>query len=334
MPLLRPCRSLPHAVCLLLLAAACLASPPTLARASTTETERLHQWLDEQYAEELRFTPEKLTSLGSKALYDKLNDYSDEGEQRRLDWLRRSVASMRQQFDREALTDEGALSYDFWAYRLQRAQDTREFADHRYAFSQITAPHVDLPKLLINDHRVDTVSDLEAYISRLNGIGVAMRQNLERAKTAADRDIRAPRFAYDTVIDQATRVISGAPFDDGDSDSALWRDALDKIDALLQTSVITATQAHDYEERVKAALLGPFLAGYRDVIAWLRADRDETSAQAQGVYALPRGEAFYAERLRYNTTTDLSADEIHAIGKAEVARLQAAMQGILERVEF
>ena len=329
-----PSNPLHRVICSLLLTVVWVATPWAYADAPTTETQRLHQWLDEQYAEELRFTPEKLTSLGSKELYDKLNDYSDEGQQRQLEWLRRSVASMRRQFDRTALDEQGALSYDFWAYRLQRAEDRRSFADHRYVLSQINAPHVDLPKLMINDHRVDTVSDLEAYIRRLNGIGVAMRQNLARAKTAADRGIRAPGFAYDIVIEQAGRVISGVPFTEEGDDSALWSDALKKIDALLQTSVINAREARAYEERVRAALRGPLQAGYEDVIAWLRDDRSETSEQAQGVHALPRGDAFYAERLRYNTTTDLSADEIHAIGKAEVARLQAAMLEILERVGF
>ncbi|MFN2329858.1 MAG: DUF885 family protein [Chromatocurvus sp.] len=308
--------------------------PVTLAQSPDEATHRLHAWLDEQYAEELRFTPEKLTSLGSKALYDRLNDYSLAGEQRRLDWLRQSVASMRETFDRETLGNEGRLSFDFWAYRLQRAEDSLEFSDHRYAFSQINAPHVQLPKLLINDHRVDTESDLQDYIRRLNAIGVALRQSLKRAKTAADRSIRAPRFAYDMVIDQAGRVISGAPFDDSGHDSALWADALGKIDALLQTSVINARAAREYETKARDALLGPFLAGYSDMLAWLQEDRAETAAQAQGAHALPRGEAFYTERLRYYTTTDLSADDIHAIGKAEVKRLQTAMNHVLKRVDF
>lgn len=311
-----------------------LVMPLALAESPGEATERLHAWLDEQYTEELRFTPEKLTSLGSKLLYDKLDDYSVAGEQRRLQWLRQSVAGMRSRFDRRALDDEGRLSYDFWAYRLQRAEDRLEFADHRYVFSQMNAPHAQLPKLLINDHRVDTEADLQAYIRRLNAIGVAMRQNLERARTAADRGIRAPRFAYDIVIDQASRVIAGAPFEDGHDNAALWDDALQKIDALLQTSVITAREAANYEAEAKAALLGPLQAGYREVIDWLREDRAETSDQATGVHSLPRGEAFYAERLGYNTTTELSAEEIHAIGKAEVARLKTAMHDILAKVGF
>lgn len=334
MPSLRPIHVLRRVLRHLLLATACLTTPWVFSQTPDTETERLHQWLDGQYAEELRFTPEKLTSLGNKELYDKLNDYSEAGQRRQLRWLRRSVTEMRRQFDREALDAAGTLSYDFWEYRLQRAEDRQEFADHQYVFSQISAPHAELPKLLINHHRVDTASDLRAYIHRINGIGVAMRQNLKRAKTAADRDIRPPRFAYDMVIEQAGRVITGAPFDGSSEDSALWRDALNKIDALLQTSVITAREARTYEEKVKAALLGPFRAGYQDVIAWLREDRENAAARAQGVHALPRGKDFYAERLRYNTTTDLDADEIHAIGKAEVARLKTAMQDILDRVGF
>ncbi|GEM_PF-7092 len=318
----------------LLFFATFLVMPAALAETPVEATERLHAWLDEQYTEELRFSPETLTSLGSKLLYDRLDDYSIASEQRRLQWLRQSVTSMHRRFDRKALDDEGRLSYDFWTYRLQRAENRLAFSDHRYVFTQMNAPHVQLPKLLINEHRVDTEADLQAYIRRLNAIGVAMRQNLERARTAADRGIRAPRFAYDIVIDQASRIIAGAPFEEGHGDSALWNDALQKIDALLQTSVITAQEANAYQAEVRAALLGPLQAGYREVIDWLRADRAETSDRATGVHSLPRGKAFYAERLAYHTTTELSADEIHAIGKTEVVRLKAAMHDILAKAGF
>ena len=50
--------------------------------------------------------------------------------------------------------------------------------------------------------------------------------------------------------------------------------------------------------------------------------------------ALPEGEAFYNARLQLSTTTDLTADQIHEIGLAEVARLQGEMQTIMTQVGF
>lgn len=48
-----------------------------------------------------------------------------------------------------------------------------------------------------------------------------------------------------------------------------------------------------------------------------------------GVWALPHGDEYYTYMLQQHTTTDLSADEIHAIGLQEVERIQNEMRTIL-----
>src|SRR5690606_22131336 len=87
----------------------------------------------------------------------------------------------------------------------------------------------------------------------------------------------------------------------------------------------------------RAALTGPWRRGYQGVLAALA----EVGAQAEampdnagGVWRLPEGEAFYNARLQLSTTTDLTADQIHEIGLAEVARLQGEMQTIMDQVGF
>jgi uncharacterized protein (DUF885 family) len=316
-----------------LVTAALLLLVGATAYAGEEETRRLHDWLDGQFEEELQSSPEQLTTMGRKDRYGELDDYSAEGQEKELARLRESVAAMRQRFDRDALTEEGRTSYDYWEYRLQRAEDAHAFSDHQYAFSQISALHTSLPNLLINHHRVDTLEDMQAYISRLEAAGTAMRQNLSRAKAAADKGIRAPRFAYDIVIKQAQDVISGAPFS-ADEPSSLWTDALNKIEALRQASVVDASTAERLKSETREALTGPFRDGYIAVIDWMRSDRSNTSEQAQGAHALPRGKEYYAERLRYNTTTALSAEEIHQLGLNEVARIKEAMQAVMAETGF
>ena len=70
------------------------------------------------------------------------------------------------------------------------------------------------------------------------------------------------------------------------------------------------------------------------VLAWLEADKENSSAEAQGVWALPNGEAYYNYRLAQMTTLDLTADEIHQIGLDEVERLLAEMEVIKNEIEF
>ena len=53
-----------------------------------------------------------------------------------------------------------------------------------------------------------------------------------------------------------------------------------------------------------------------------------------GAWDLPDGRAFYAERARRYTTTDLTPDEIHEIGLAEVKRIRAEMNEVMAAVGF
>jgi uncharacterized protein (DUF885 family) len=297
-------------------------------------TRDLHDWLDEQYEEELALSPETLTRLGRKARYGELDDYSAEAEARFLDWFRDSVDAMTARFDYDALDAEGRLSWDLWQWRLERVEEALAFSDHDYVFTQVSAPHADLPQLMINYHTVDTRADMDAYVQRLEAIGRALQQLLARAEDAAARGIRPPRFAYDIVLEQAGGVIRGYPFDDSGEPSALWADADGKIEALAQAGVIDGAGAAALRDAAGAALRGPLQAGYRALIDWLEADRVNAGDPAQGVHQLPDGEAYYAQQLRYNTTTALSAAAIHELGLAEVARIQAAMRDIMATVDF
>ena len=53
-----------------------------------------------------------------------------------------------------------------------------------------------------------------------------------------------------------------------------------------------------------------------------------------GAWKLPRGAAYYQSRLKHYTTTNLTADEIHALGIKEVTRIQSEMQKIMDQVGF
>ena len=134
--------------------------------ATQSETQRLNAWLDEQYAEQLETSPMTKTRLGDKSDYDELDDFSLAAEERDLEWLRASVAEMESEFTYADLNDDGRLSFDMWRFSLERAEAGVPYRQHGYIFGR-GGPHAYLPNFLINFHRVDTVADLEAYVSRL-----------------------------------------------------------------------------------------------------------------------------------------------------------------------
>ena len=300
-----------------------------------TETQRLNAWLDEQYAEQLETSPMTKTALGDKTDYGQLDDFSLAAEQRDLEWLRESVTKMLSEFDYARLTDDGKLSYDMWKFSLERAEAGVPYRQHGYIFGR-GGPHAYLPNFLINFHRVDTVADLDAYVSRLRELDRVFTELLERSRAASAAGIRQPRFGYDFALAEIERVTAGAPFSNSDSspNSPLWTDLQSKTTALIDEGLLSAEEAQVYFQQIQALLAGEVKTAYEEVAAWLREDRELASEEAQGVWALPDGEAFYNYRLAQMTTVDLTAEEIHQIGLDEVARIQAEMETIKQQVGF
>jgi uncharacterized protein (DUF885 family) len=301
-------------------------------QAAGDDTARINAWFEAKFKEQLAFSPIQQTFLGQKT--GELDDMSLAAQDRQLAWLRAATAEMRKSFDYAKLSSEAQTSYDVWLYQLEQADAAVRFRTNAYVFDQMSAIHSFLPQLLIAFHRVDDVPDMEGYINRIRESGRALRQLTEISKKNATTGVRPPRFAYDFVIDESTKIVTGAPFTEGGPDSAVWADAKAKIATLQKKGALSDARAKAMLADVQAALTGPFKAGYDSLIAWQREDRSQTPEQAAGVHALPQGAAFYAERLANQTTTTLTADQIHQIGLAEVARLRGEMEAIKNEVGF
>jgi len=300
-----------------------------------SETARLNRWLDAAYDEELAFSPMALTRLGRKELYDQIDDYSEAALDARFSWREGSVAELMKKFDYQQLTPAGRISYDYWIYRLERARAGLKYRRHDYIFDQQRSKQTEFPKFLINDHKVDSESDMLSYIARIDGSARALSQLLERAQLAAKEGIRPPRFAYEIIINESRKVIAGAPFDPAaDVDAALWSDAKAKINTLQGKNFISKTRASELRDKVAAAMRGAFKTSYLALIAWMEKDLVNTDAEPRGAHTLPDGQAYYAYRLAFNTTTEKTAEEIHAIGLAEVARIRAEMETIMKQTGF
>ncbi len=296
------------------------------------ETARLNAWFEKKFEEQLAFSPIQQTFLGRKS--NDLDDMSFAAQDKILAWMRTATAEMRKSFDYAKLDPEAQTSYDVWIYQLEQAEAAARFRGNAYVFNQMSGVHSFLPQLLIAFHRVDDVSDMEGYVNRIRESGRALRQLIEASKKNATSGVRPPRFAYDFVIDESTKIITGAPFSKSGEDSAIWADAKAKIAALQKKGVLTEARAKALLTEVENALTGPFKSGYESLIAWQKEDRQQTPEQAAGVHSLPNGGAYYTERLAAMTTTSMSAEQVHAIGLAEVARLRKEMEAIKNEVGF
>ena len=315
---------------LLCIAFACASPEPQL----IADTE-INAWFDTEYEELLQMSPLQLTTQGRKDRYGELDDMSEEAEDKKLAWMAKSVAELAEKFPYKSLTEQAKISYDLWIYQYEMEKADLKFRRMNYIFNQMTGAHSMLPSMIINYHKVDEASDMEALISRYKEMGRAINQLTARAKLQTQASVRPPKFAYEYVIQQSKALVLGQPFvEGGDLNSAIWSDALAKIETLESSGKITTEQAEAFRTQAKANLVDSFQPAYTDLIAWLESELPNLEEKPTGVSRHENGNALYAHKLKSSTTTALSADEIHQIGLREVKRIQEEMLAIKEQVGF
>ena len=295
----------------------------------------LNEWLDAKYEEQLLRSPMNLTYLGRDERKDEIDEFTLASYQADLAWQAASVAEMANRFDRAKLSEPEQLSYDLWKYSYEQSAAGEAYFYNGLVFDQMNGIHAFVPTFLINFHTVANVSDFEALVARLKLIKPRMMDALDIARESSSRGVVAPYFAMEGVADQSRKIISGQPFEaDAETDSAIWADIQRKAQGLLDEGLLTEDEVNFLKAEAKTALLSSFGPAYEAIIAWAETERLSSPEVATGIGTQGGGDAYYAHLLAQQTTTDLSADEIHTIGLNEVARLRNEMLGIMDEVEF
>ncbi len=317
----------------LILPATSAGAAAPVSAAAASEDARLTAFLDAEFAEWVKQQPQLATRLGIKAGGDRWNDISEAAAAQQLAWRNASVARMKAQFDREKLSPEARVNYDIWALEADRAalaQANRLYRPPFYSF--LYSAHSQLPDFLVNTHAVADSVDLKNYIARLRALPAVLDTAIARSKVSDAAGIRAPKFQIERIIAGSETLISGAPFGPG-PDSPLWADIKAKTEALVKTGKLPRAEADALLADARTALLG-IKPAYERVIAWARADLPTAPSGRVGAISLPGGAVYYANELRLNTTTDLTADQIYAIGLKEVARIEAEQDALAQKDGF
>lgn len=289
---------------------------------TAAEDERLVVFLDEQFEAQLALSPEFQTYLGRKTHYGEWDDRSPEAQDKRRALIESQLAELRAQFDRDDLGDEGKLNYDLAVYTAEMDLALDDFRMQQFPLSQFRGAHSQIPVFLANFHRVDTEEDAEAYLSRVAGVPTVLEQSADQLGARIEGGFPLPAFSY-PLIEETARTIS-----DGE---AVRSDFAKKVDAL----DIPEDDKAAMKEELDTLLDGPFKQAYLDF-----ADRVEVMGEADvvdGNYGVARfqdGEAYYNTLLSNYTTTDMTAEEIHELGLAEVERIQNEMRTIMDEVGF
>jgi uncharacterized protein (DUF885 family) len=334
-------------ICLLILAmllGACERAPETPEAVTSTgsettsqdqsahdqEDQRLAAFFEELFERDVSRSPEFQAYLGRKTEdYGRWDDYSDEYAQTQNQQAAADLERLHTEFDYDALSETSKMSYRVFEYNQQRALRNFEWRHHNYAVSPMNDIASNLPAFLQNIHKIENRKDAEDYISRLAGIRTVLQQTIESLRMGESIGVIPPQMVYPKVLPSAQNMLEGAPFDETGEDGVLLADFRGKLESLELDTEEKDILLNDAAN----ALSGPFRSGYQELIAELlrlqaKADNNH------GVWNLPDGEAYYANRIQNWTTVTRPVGEIHELGLAEVGRIRAEMQQIMDEVGF
>jgi len=301
------------------------AAAAPVASADVEQNAAIMAFFEEYDAQQLARSPLGKSYRGIKdSDYGKWDDGSDAAEARNYEAERSALKEMRARFDPAKLSPENQLSYRLFEKRAARSEGAYKYNDYGYIFDQMNGAQSQIPAFLINIHRIDTKSDARAYVNRLYGIGPAMTEAVGQAKTRAAKGIMPPKWVYPYVIADSRNVITGAPFDGG-PDAPLFADFKAKVGKLkitqIEKDILIADAAQALTNAVRPA--------YEALIAEMTA-QEKVAGTDDGVWRFPDGAGYYAERLANYTTTNMTPDQIHNLGLAQVARIHKEM-GVVQK---
>jgi len=271
-------------------------------------------------------SPQTLTQLG---LIDdtpldfhsgKLDDQTEANEKRMLERMRQARAGL-DRYGPEGLEGQELLTWKVTAWFLDDIIRQGEFEHSGYRVNQISGATVDLPQFLTDGHVIKSERSAERYLSRLKEFGRVLREVKVRVEDDRANGVVPPDFVIDQALTGMRAFVKG-----GAASNALVTTLpakLEKVEGL--SEVDRKRMLAEATEIVQREVI----PGYEAMITLFEELR-KTANHDAGIWRIPNGEAIYSAALKSNTTTELSADEIHQLGLSEVARIETEMLAILD----
>ncbi len=294
------------------------------------ESKLANSFFDHSYDETVNRNPEQQTFLGIKKDYDKWTDRSDNFAKKELEITKSELDQLHKKFDYEKLDEQTKLSYRYFEYNAQQEIDNFKWRFHNYPVNQMDGVQSGLPAFLINMHRVDTITDAQAYVTRLKTIDKVFDQVIVELKTRESLNIIPPKFVFPMVMNDCKNVITGQPFDNTPEKSPLYDDFISKVNGLKNVDENSKSKLID---EAKDALIKTVKPAYEKLMAYLT-EEEKKATTDDGAWKFPDGDKFYASALKTTTTTDMTPDEIFAKGEAEVKRIHDDMKVIMKQVKW
>jgi len=322
-------RVAPSRIGLALTAATLLALVPRAVAAETKPTTaaasdpvaRLHDLFDREWAWRLRESPELATSVGVHDWDDKLSDVSLANQARQIEDTKKFRAELAQ-IDRAALAGEEQVNYDIFATQLDQRVESFRFGEQYLTLNADSGFYSGFP-LIWQSMPFQSVKQYENYISRLRAFPLYMDQNIALMREGLRLGITPPKATLVGLEKTIQPLTAFAP-----EKSAQWTPF---------TRIPPQIPAGERERLLKEgrdAILEAVVPAYARFFEFMTKEYLPGTRETLAASALPDGAAYYRFLIRQYTTLDLTADQIHQIGRDEVKAIRAEMDALIEKVGF
>ena len=297
------------------------APPPAPAAQVEANRKALNAIFQDYWEDNLKHSPEFASTLGDKRYNDQISDYSVKAVNDEL--AREENFLMRlAEIDPAGLTDQETISRELLLRKFAEDEEAAEFKSWEMPLNQMGGIHTTYPQLAAQ-LSFTTVKDYDDWIARLHAIPRAFDQVTANMSIGMDDHRVPPKYLLEKALEQV-KSLAGQKPEDSPLASPLKR---------LPAGIPPAER-----ERIQAEMLAAIgkevLPAYLRFARFLEVSYIPAGREQPGISALPDGAKYYQFLIRRQTTTDLTAEQIHQIGLDEVKRDEAEMLVITQKLGF
>ncbi len=223
---------------------------------------------------------------------------------------------------RKRLDEEGQLNYDMFRYMIDSRLLNSKHRTWRQPLFSDSGFHT-YPTRAWQSITFRKVEDYQAYIRWMKDLPRYLAENTAHMRTGIEEGFTMPRVVLEGLMPSFDALTKGAP-----EDSSFYGAFVN------MASSLTDAQKEALRAEAKAVIADEVLPAYATLAAFMRDVYYPAARESIGISKVPGGSAYYEDMVRYYTTIDISADEVHQIGLKEVARIRAAMEDIISEVGF
>ena len=171
---------------------------------------------------------------------------------------------------------------------------------------------------------LNNYQQVKDYLNKLNSIPVFVDQHFVNLRAGLEKGVSQPRVIFngyettynDHIVDDFKDNYFYSPF----------KNLPETLSEIQKDSVLMAA---------KEVIKGEVIPQFKRIKEFFETEYLPNTRKTLGAADMPNGKEFYQNRINFYTTSNqYSAEDIHQIGLAEVARLKAKMETIISELNF